>query len=238
MRSLLILLIACIGVCDLRAQYDEIFTETWYLADLKHEGVDIDIPSNSEVEFVTLNFIDGTAPYGCYNLCNTVSGYTIIDDPFGTFVFTEVVATLITCSIPANEVFEFSYFDFFFSAEDQEIDYDFSIIDIPGEPGEYGLSFNKPSGDFAFYLSFPLLDNPEFSLDELNIYPNPATDLVRLNNPTGMELNASIYTVDGRKLKSTKVLNDQIEVSDLASGVYFLELNSEDGKVVKRFIKN
>jgi len=74
----------------------------------------------------------------------------------------------------------------------------------------------------------------------IKISPNPAADKIfveyNADNPDGMLL---IYDLEGRMIIN-QVLdkkNSEINISGLASGVYFLRVKNETGTLVRKFIK-
>lgn len=75
--------------------------------------------------------------------------------------------------------------------------------------------------------------------DEIVIYPNPTQDKLSFNLDKSFQLQ-KIVVVDnnGKVVKSfdTNISND-INVSDLSSGIYFVQFISEQGTVTKKFIK-
>ena len=71
----------------------------------------------------------------------------------------------------------------------------------------------------------------------LNIYPNPASDRVVIETEATIEA-VSIYTLTGVMIYSEVDLNDNtIDVSEFNGGVYIMKVRTENGEVVKRFIK-
>ena len=80
----------------------------------------------------------------------------------------------------------------------------------------------------------------------LNIYPNPANDRLYVETLTQtltqtQTLNVEIYDVYGR-LQDNKTTRQQdmtsIDLSNLNAGIYFVKINTEEGNIVKRIIKN
>lgn len=73
-------------------------------------------------------------------------------------------------------------------------------------------------------------------------FPNPADNVITLTNSNNSSVESiSISDINGRTIKSIEVDNVsevQINVSDLNSGVYFMSINTAEGKAVKKFIKN
>jgi len=75
-----------------------------------------------------------------------------------------------------------------------------------------------------------------------NIYPNPANNELRIMNYEFRDVVIEIYDVYGRKQKAEgrkqKAENEiVVDVSNLASGIYFIKLMDENCCAVQRFIK-
>ena len=75
----------------------------------------------------------------------------------------------------------------------------------------------------------------------LNIYPNPVEDELFLATEIHIE-EIAIYDIYGRETisqQANETTSQQvINVDDLNSGVYFVKIKTDDGNIVKRFIKN
>ncbi len=71
--------------------------------------------------------------------------------------------------------------------------------------------------------------------DEINIYPNPATDFVMVKAKKESKIN--IYNTNGQLVLKTKMSEDieNIDLSNLAKGSYFIEI-SDDKKVYSKRI--
>lgn len=73
--------------------------------------------------------------------------------------------------------------------------------------------------------------------NNIRIYPNPVTNILNISNPNNFEIkNVSIIDINGRVVKNQSDFS-QINVSDLIAGVYFVTIESTDGKTTKKFIK-
>lgn len=79
--------------------------------------------------------------------------------------------------------------------------------------------------------------NDQFFKENFNIYPNPTSDVLNISAINGLEYQeVSIVDLTGRKIKS--VLNStSIDVSDLASGTYIINILTSEGKATSKFIK-
>ncbi len=76
-------------------------------------------------------------------------------------------------------------------------------------------------------------------LSEINIFPNPAVEVIYLNDIHFQEeLYYSMYTMEG-KLLDKAILVSEINIERLSKGVYFLQLHNanKDVAVTKRFLK-
>ena len=77
---------------------------------------------------------------------------------------------------------------------------------------------------------------------DISVYPNPTSEIVNIDYK-GHQIRTtelSIYTVFGQKINSLKK-NDQLtslSLKGLPDGIYFLEIKTDIGRVVKRVIKN
>ena len=68
------------------------------------------------------------------------------------------------------------------------------------------------------------------------LYPNPASNLLFLIPGNIQPFSMTIYDINGRKIYAMPFKNE-VDISNLSSGVYFVEVTSDAGKVRKRFIK-
>jgi hypothetical protein len=82
------------------------------------------------------------------------------------------------------------------------------------------------------------LGNPEFEALNFNIYPNPTSEMVNFSSPILKNSQVSIVDVNGKEVLSTLVSNqNNINVSNLENGVYFIQVTIEGKKRIKKFIK-
>lgn len=79
----------------------------------------------------------------------------------------------------------------------------------------------------------------EFISDYVSVYPNPTSEVVWVSDNTSFPVeNYTIYDISGRKvLQSTfNTSEKKIDVSNLETGVYLLELIAAEKRVVKRIV--
>ena len=69
-----------------------------------------------------------------------------------------------------------------------------------------------------------------------NIYPNPVNDKLYIETEVEIE-RVVVYDVYGRQQSTDNGQQSFIDVADLNSGVYFVKVVTNEGEVVKRFVK-
>jgi surface protein len=114
---------------------------------------------------------------------------------------------------------------------------------------EYYISIEVASCGSDPLLPFNLrsnleLVNPNLSVNNVNllgkeiqIYPNPASDYLNVSIPKGVEITAvSIYNAVGQRIFVTMEF-ENIYISNLSAGLYYLSINTNKGVVNKTMIR-
>ena len=136
------------------------------------------------------------------------------------------------------------------------------ITIAPGSTGSFDQKVKIDGGknNICFYVSAPnsnlednLNDNRScmsftISLDELsekpliNIYPNPTSGLLYIEGDLRKKAEVNLFGMDGREYKVVvNITSDEkltVDLSHIASGVYFLKIQSGDQTLIKKVIKN
>lgn len=68
------------------------------------------------------------------------------------------------------------------------------------------------------------------------VYPNPASEILNINHSYN-EVTYTLFTIDGKIIKTGNLENQQINIIDLQIGIYLLQLNSEGKSEVKKIVK-
>lgn len=112
----------------------------------------------------------------------------------------------------------------------------------------YNAAFGDITSDFKLtFLEYEIncegtgIDTPTATESSLEVYPNPVNDNLYIETVDNIE-NVSIYTILGTTVyngKPATVSGQQsaINVAKLNSGVYFVKVITDNGEVVKRFVK-
>lgn len=72
--------------------------------------------------------------------------------------------------------------------------------------------------------------------NSLQVYPNPASDLVYLKNIPDTAVDVTIYTLSGIQVAAYRLssIRDNIYVGNLSEGMYLLKANGQISKFTKR----
>ena len=100
--------------------------------------------------------------------------------------------------------------------------------------------FTSDYGNNVFVDNIEILDIPvgieDVDESTLAIFPNPVKDVLTINYDKAIS-QIDVYDVNGKLVKTITTVGSTVNVSDLSSGVYMLNLQTEDGLVVKKIVK-
>jgi hypothetical protein len=104
-----------------------------------------------------------------------------------------------------------------------------------------------PMGSISLYQQAPVWK--DFLIEEdvaivdcnvltsnISIYPNPVKDILYFQSSSTIE-QVSIYDISGRMFKQFANSSSEINISNLASGIYLLKIRTEEGETVQKIIK-
>ncbi|MEO6348416.1 MAG: M4 family metallopeptidase [Aquaticitalea sp.] len=78
--------------------------------------------------------------------------------------------------------------------------------------------------------------------NSIKVFPNPSNGIYTLKNSGNFDLlNADIFDINGRKIKTINLVDmyseKEIDITNEASGIYFMSITSKDAKTVIKLIK-
>ncbi len=76
--------------------------------------------------------------------------------------------------------------------------------------------------------------------DTFAVYPNPARDMVHIASGSGKIKSVSLVDINGRTVRDASFGNvaaAQVDISDLASGVYIVNIESAEGSTTRKIVK-
>ena len=116
-------------------------------------------------------------------------------------------------------------------------------IDLASETAFYAIAQGKNvNGEWGEITKVEFVTSMESTAElvdnNFNIYPNPVKDKLYIETEEEVE-EVVVYDIFGRRqVTETPSHQGSIDISELNSGVYFVKIKTENGEVVKRFIKN
>lgn len=118
----------------------------------------------------------------------------------------------------------------------------------PEADGEYflGIHSSSAAGTGALAIFEVTLDGEmgtsKAVASQLSVFPNPASNVINVANTGNVLVNAiQITDLNGRTVKSVKfngVAEAQVNVSDLANGMYMMTVTSDKGSMTQKIVKN
>lgn len=82
------------------------------------------------------------------------------------------------------------------------------------------------------------LSTDSFFKSNFSMFPNPVSDVLNIVNTSNININtAEITDVNGRVVKEVTGEVNQINISTLTSGIYFLKINTDEGTGTTKIVK-
>jgi hypothetical protein len=213
------------------AQDSQLIENTWYLDKITLNGIDYSHNITDEIPYVELEFnlnlmrLETTC-------CNFGTGFVSFDDVNSNFSFDEDFYVWITeCFDGINYLFESKYFDFYIINDNP---YSYTITT---NSDTLLLTITSANGDQAIYGN-SILSNQELNVADFNIYPNPASDKITIESIDGYSIKMiKVYDILGRIVLEQNNSSNQLDVSNLSSGLLFIQIETSKGSLVKKVIK-
>jgi len=92
------------------------------------------------------------------------------------------------------------------------------------------------SGTSTFNLATLSIEE-ENRLSQLSLFPNPASDIVKIQVPEGLtDIKIEVFDNTGKQIAMQLSPENTIDVSNIASGLYLITITSDDIKTTKKLI--
>lgn len=93
-------------------------------------------------------------------------------------------------------------------------------------------------GAQALNETFLAVNDHATKKESFKVYPNPAQDFIELKGDTGNYSSVSIYSLDGKLIKTSDVKSGKVQISELPTANYFIQASGKDAKTeTVKFIK-
>lgn len=116
------------------------------------------------------------------------------------------------------------------------VDVTSDIVSVFGVGKTY--TFHNVQADHTFQVLYGVASVDDFSTPDVDVFPNPVGS--QLNITSGKRVQKlSVYDCTGRVVKSSDIPSDRFEINvdDLHSGVYFVEIVVGKQIITKKFVK-
>lgn len=235
MNKIFFLITCFLLINEANAQDPQLFDNNWYIEKVVIGAIEY-LPPNSdcsnlgEVFFLAENFLAGNPC--CESECATAIDYGTLDN----FNLSGKVGCLLDTGC-APEVWDFTemHFRVFFN-ENQTDFFNPYTYEIINDNNNLQLIVTNGIGSSATYNNI-LLSN--FSVEKTNIsfYPNPVSNTLSIQAQQSI-IQVRIFGLHGQRLLTFKSSFDNLNVAALPTGVYFLEIVTDMGKIIKKLFKN
>ena len=168
--------------------------------------------------------------FGIYDACNS------LNSPFGNptqnLISGQMLSDLV---VSPGEGYELTWY------ADADLTIELPANTVATATTYYVVQFNENCTSIPLPVTVtitPTAGLNDEQLANLNIYPNPATDMINISYPTSIE-SIEMFDLTGRKILSKTVSEKetQLNISHLNSGIYILNIKTDEGLGSKRIIK-
>ena len=229
MKKLLLFTSLLIGFTSFSQDPDPDLFQTWHLIEYHYEMSDHPVsgvnPPISPTITIT-NSLDFTGE----GACNEYSGTFTHSENGSILIIENFNPTTETCEEPDHINFEDNYFEFFDTGHQLM----YEIED--GNSGQQTLKLETPIFS-GMSFSNRKLSTAENKQSTFNLYPNPATETLFITSENNLIEKIAVYSINGKLVLSEKENVNQLNVSSLSNGLYFVEITSENGTAIQKFMK-
>lgn len=214
--------------------------EFWAYIPEEKEGSFIihqEVPVNNDTPFSKIYFNKNLSSPGMGVIENTNLGDVSFSFPHNEW-FRVVMKWDISSGISLASWFVYIY-------NENVIDYGTPYLDELENPATSlgGIEFLSSSldselyvDDFIFQDDFIVCSNEDFTNNDFKIYPNPSIEEIQIQCNVTIK-NIAIYNVFGKSMLKTNNPNN-INISQLAKGIYFVVIETDNGRGTQKLIKN
>lgn len=110
----------------------------------------------------------------------------------------------------------------------------FGDLDLAGNDRVFNNTIDLGAYEYISTLS---VDDVSLNTNSVRLYPNPVSDRLFVKSDNTIDL-ITIYNVNGQIIKQTEAFSNGLDVSGLNAGLYFINIKSDNGETIKKFMKN
>ncbi|AEH02634.1 T9SS type A sorting domain-containing protein [Lacinutrix sp. 5H-3-7-4] len=110
----------------------------------------------------------------------------------------------------------------------------FGDLDLAGITRIFNTTIDLGAYEYNSTLS---VDAISLNTNSIKLYPNPVNDRLFIKSDNRID-SITIYNVNGQIIKQKEAFSNGLDVSALNAGLYFINIKSDNGESIKKFIKN
>jgi Secretion system C-terminal sorting domain/META domain len=228
-KKILYFAIICLTNCFSQNANPDLF-QTWYLYGVQSSDADIYHSVSDALPAITPTLtISSDLSFNGQGACNTFNG-VISDLSLDIIVMIPPSFTTDNCNNISQSTIENSYFAFL-----QTLDYG-GWYNVTGSGNSMFLSISNPIFGGAVFGNTSLKTG-NFDFNQISIYPNPANTTVSIKSQTIKVTKVEFLNSLGQNNKNVDATFENIQISDLSSGIYTLKIFTEKGIIIKKIVK-
>ncbi|MBE51142.1 MAG: hypothetical protein CMP51_05570 [Flavobacteriales bacterium] len=106
----------------------------------------------------------------------------------------------------------------------------FTLVDI------YIDSVGNQDGSVTF-LTNSLTSCQEINIDNIEVYPNPTSDVLNISNTVNDLTDVVMMDINGKSIKNLSFIGSiDLDVSNVGSGIFFLQITNDNNSLLKKII--
>ena len=110
--------------------------------------------------------------------------------------------------------------------------------DIDGDGDMDVLSASYGDDKIAWYENLTILGVEDNLLPKIELFPNPVNDSLGIINKDHIAIKSiQIYDIEGRLVFVETEKFEQLDLSNLSSGILFVKISTQEGTIVKKVLK-
>lgn len=229
-KMLLYFAIICLTNCFSQNANPDLF-QTWYLYGVQSSDADIYHSVSDALPAITPTLtISSDLSFNGQGACNSFIG-TFIGLGSDTMEITQGTSfTTDNCNNQSQTTIENSYFEFI-----QTLNFG-GWYNVSGIGNSMFLSISNPIFGGAIFGNTSLKTG-NFDFNQISIYPNPATTTISINSKIIKVIKVEFLNSLGQNNKTVNTTFENIQISDLSSGIYTLKIFTEKGIIIKKIVK-
>lgn len=166
------------------------------------------------------------------NVTQVVDGHGTLITPIGTYIALRMVETSTTIDSTFSYLQETGW-DWVSTDTTEQTTYRWFAKDV----GEVATLYeDNETNEFHYFIKSQVTDVEKILHNvDLKIYPNPSNDMLQIETDKAIKY-IQIMSLNGQLMTTTQ--NNNIDVSQLSTGVYIVKVYINEGVITRKFVKN